>query len=152
VEPTLQLLAREQVQAKSRNETIDAHQSACAFTHIYPGPHSLKLGGTPMKQAAPREPIDPKRNQEPEESELASEDYLDLEQQRATLHAKMKRLPPRIAHVYSLRFEQGLSFAEIARRLTIKISTVKAHLRRAAVLCANEQKRQKDRRPSRRRS
>jgi RNA polymerase sigma-70 factor (ECF subfamily) len=82
------------------------------------------------------------------EQELADErlspfDLVVLDQQREILRAIMEKLPPRCREVFQLNREEGVEQQEVARRLNIKLSTVKNHLTRAAVIFTRELERLK---------
>ena len=83
-------------------------------------------------------PLDSLTEEELADDRLSPFDLVALEQERVILLAIMEKLPPRCREVFRLNREEGIEQREIARRLGIKLSTVKNHLSRAAIVFARE--------------
>ncbi len=88
-------------------------------------------------------PLDSVPEQELADERLSPFDLVVLDQQREILRAIMEQLPPRCREVFQLNREEGVEQQEVARRLNIKLSTVKNHLTRAAVIFTRELERLK---------
>jgi RNA polymerase sigma-70 factor (ECF subfamily) len=63
-------------------------------------------------------------------------EILDLRQRREALDAALASLPERCREVVRLRFQEELSYKEIAARLGVTTDTVKVHLGRGVRRCA----------------
>lgn len=63
-------------------------------------------------------------------------EILDQRQRHETLAEALARLPERCRQVIELRFQENLSYKEIAERLGVTTDTVKVHLGRGIRRCA----------------
>jgi RNA polymerase sigma-70 factor (ECF subfamily) len=78
----------------------------------------------------------------------APPDLFEAQEQMASLHAELERMPEKYRLVLSLRYLQHLSYEEIATALGVPLGTIKTHIHRARRLLA-DRVRQWDEEPQR---